>query len=283
MKLFTRHEPYRIQVTLEEKSRPVVIQNAYDNHKPYIHPIMLPGQRSSLTENQPYHHQWQHGIFSGLHGVNGWDFWNEGMGSKGLDFDGVYKVYPLEKPVEDDNKVSWFIKTDWNSPQNETILTEYQYWTMYRFDEYYLFDLDWVLDAKQDIIFDECGYGGMFIRMPWRKGKSVQAIDSEGRGRAESEGKCGRWVAVSMELDHDDETGGIAYFDHPENDVYPMPWRVDIGYGMAPSRCILGPWELKKGEKMHDFYRMFMFKGNINKEEIEAKWNEFSKIQKKMR
>lgn len=55
---------------------------------------------------------------------------------------------------------------------------------------------------------------------------------------------------------------------------------VDAGYGMAPSRCILGPWELKKGEKMHDFYRMYMFKGNINKEEIEAKWNEFSKVQK---
>ena len=84
-----------------------------------------------------------------------------------------------------------------------------------------------------------------------------------------------------MELDVPNEIGGIANFDHPENDVYPMPWRVDKDYGFAPSRCILGSWNLNKGENMHDYYRMYMFTGMIKKEEIDEKWNSFSKETKK--
>lgn len=163
MNINARHEPFRIQIVKGEKCKPFLIQNAYDNHKPFIHPIKLPEQNSSLTENQPYHHWWQQGIFTGLHGVNGYDFWNSGMGPLGLENDGTYKMYPMEKPVIEDNVVKWYVKTDWNTRIGETLLEEYQYYSLSIFDGYYLMDIDWVLHAEINVEFEQCDYGGLFV------------------------------------------------------------------------------------------------------------------------
>src|SRR5947209_1378533 len=45
--------------------------------RPYVHPLWAPGGGPCLTQDRPTDHPWQHGIFVGLHGVNGVDFWVE--------------------------------------------------------------------------------------------------------------------------------------------------------------------------------------------------------------
>lgn len=274
--LFTRHEPNRLQIVRAEKAGPILIQHAAPDNRPYIHPIVAPDGKGCLTENQPWHHLWQHGLYTGLHGVNGVDFWIEGLG--GLAHDGTFHPKPLTAPRADGNTVSWMVETDWRSPSGENILTEYQEWRFEDCGMAYRLDLQWGLKANCDILFEKCAYGGLFLRMPWHPGTGATALDSEGRGQAEGEGKRSRWVAVSMTLPGRETDAGVAVLEHPGNPVYPTPWRIDGQYGISPSRCILGEWRLGKGERSLERYRLFVFCGGIDPATIEKEWTMFSQI-----
>jgi hypothetical protein len=275
-KLFVRHEPHRLQIVRSEKSSPILIQHAAPDNRPYIHPIIAPDGKGCLTENQPWHHFWQHGLYTGLHGVNGVDFWCEGIGGGGLEHDGTFHPRPLAAARVAGNTASWQVETDWRSPAGEDILTECQTWRFEDVGMTYRLDLQWELKAKCDIRFDQCPYGGLFLRLPWHPRIGATALDSEGRGQAESEGKRSRWAAVSLPLPGREDNAGIAILEHPGNPVYPSPWRVDGNYGISPSRCILGEWRLGKGETSLEYYRLFVFCGGIDSSAIEKEWSIFS-------
>ncbi|NRA38770.1 MAG: PmoA family protein, partial [Planctomycetes bacterium] len=50
-------------------------QRCEAGRRPYIHPLFPLDGHGVLTEDSPDHHTWQHGLYTGLHGVNGSDFW----------------------------------------------------------------------------------------------------------------------------------------------------------------------------------------------------------------
>jgi len=273
-KLFIRQEPNRLQILRAESGALLLVQHAGPDNRPYIHPIKAPDGNGCLTENQPWHHFWQHGLYTGLHGVNGLDFWCEGL--NGLEHDGTFHPKPLAAARVDGNTVSWVVETDWKSPSGVAILTEFQEWRLEDLGTTYRLDLQWSLKAHCDVRFDECAYGGLFLRLPWHPLTGATALDSEGRGRAESEGKRSRWVAVSLPLLGRDNEAGVAILDHPNNPVHPTPWRVDGNYGISPSRCILGGWQLGKGEASLEHYRLIAFCGSINSAAIQNEWDIFS-------
>ena len=281
-KLFVRHETNRLQILRSETGSPVLVQHAAKDGRPYIHPIGAPDGKGCLTDNQPWHHLWQHGLYTGLHGVNGVDFWEEGLGGNGLAHDGTFHPKPLTTPILKGNNVSWMVETDWCSSSKENILTEYQKWSFEDIGTAFRLDLPWKLKAHCDICFEQCSYGGLFLRMPWHPSIGATALDSEGRGRAEAEGKRSRWVAVSMPLCGREDNAGIAILEHPQNPVFPTPWRVDGNYGISPSRCILGDWKLEKGESSLEAYRLFIFCGVIDSSIIEDEWKIFSQTERRI-
>ena len=53
---------------------PILTQNAREDYRPYIHPIVAPDGRGELTENGPLGDPHQTGLYWGFTQVNGRDF-----------------------------------------------------------------------------------------------------------------------------------------------------------------------------------------------------------------
>src|SRR5687767_3465574 len=52
----------------------VLVQNAQERIRPFLHPIMSPDGKGMLTEYRPSHHPHQTGVYWGLKATNGRDF-----------------------------------------------------------------------------------------------------------------------------------------------------------------------------------------------------------------
>ncbi len=277
MDILARCESSRIQILENEHLKPILVQNASPNRRPYIHPILAPVSKGCITENEPWHHIWQHGLYTGLHGVNGWDFWTEGLSKGGLKKDGTFHPYTLEHPIINENKAKWNVICEWKERKGLPLLTEDQRWTFTHNESYYFLDLDWRLTARQQICFEQCKYGGLFLRIPYREGVEAHLANSEGKTISDAEGKRARWLAVDIIPPDMKYAAGIAIFDHPENITFPVSWRADKQYGVSPSPCILAKSSLEEGQTRHERYRLYIFDGSINKTKIEQYWNEFAK------
>jgi hypothetical protein len=261
------------------ESDPLVVQHAAPGLRPHLHPLHAPDSRGgTLTEDAPHHHPWQHGLYVGLNDVNGIGFWKEGGTN------GTFHPDPLAPPILRDGTAAWRVRTEWRAPGGATILNEIQSWTLTDDLEggAYTLDLSWSLTPAAnggDVRFGEYPYGGLFLRMPYRpEAAGSIACDSEGRENGAAEQQRARWVVVCLPLpDREPHNGpcGIAILDHPNNPEHPTPWRVDEQLGVAPSRCIAGPWTLSPGETTTSRYRLFVFAGPLDHPRIEAEWQRF--------
>jgi hypothetical protein len=280
--LAVRCAPELLEIYRPGQAAPLLVQRAQPDRRPYIHPILSPDGSGVLTEDAPAHHPWQHGLYVGLNDVNGIGFWTEGLTPKAA-HDGSFHPLPLTGAEVAGNQVSWRVRTEWRDPQGELMLTDEQAWTFTDLGDRYELDLAWRLDAAIDLLFGQYAYGGLFVRMPYRKELGGSALTSEGAGAKEAEGQRARWVAVQMPAAGEHGTsgagtgaGGIAVMDHPSNPEHPVPWRVDGELGFSPSCCIAGSWKLQQGESRRFQHRVLVFSGGINKELIEVSWNHYS-------
>ena len=114
--------------------------------------------------------------------------------------------------------------------------------------------------------------------MPFRKERGGTLQTSEGLGFPDAEGERARWIALSMALSGRGNPAGVAILDHPYNPEHPVPWRVDGQLGISPSRCVAGAWRLAEGETTTSRYRVFIFRGDIDKPAIEAQWDAFTNL-----
>ncbi|MDA1190277.1 MAG: PmoA family protein [Candidatus Poribacteria bacterium] len=269
-----QHQPDQLEIYRDGADTPFVTQMAQRRHRPYIHPLVAPDGNGVLTENQPGHHLWQHGLYVGLNDVNGVGFWTEGHTNDPKD--GSFDPSALNLPVVNANRAAWDVTTKWLSPTKSLMLTEMQHWRLTDSGDFYTLDLDWLLTAATDLTFGKYGYGGLFLRMPWRKETGGRALTSEGLGLPEAEGQRARWVGVSMPIAGRDTPAGIAFLDHPDNPEHPVPWRVDGQLGISPSRCIAGAWELKQNEHSRNRYRVVVFNGDSDADFLNDQWNAFA-------
>jgi len=225
-------------------------QHAAAEERPYIHPLMGPDGKGVYTENRPPHHPWQHGLYTGLHAVNGVNFWEKEKGQ--------FHPEPMAKPTVKGDEASWTVKTRWTRPQGEPVLVETQAWTLHDHGTNYVLDLTWTLDAETDITFGKWAYGGLFIRMPFKaENRNRQwALNSRGQRNGQAEQQVAEWCEVSMPIAGREANGVVRIEDLPGNAGYPNPWRVDGQLGIAPSPCIRGPRKQVKGEKHVNHYRV---------------------------
>jgi hypothetical protein len=273
--LEVRNSGIRIEISRSGRPRPLLVQSAEKGRRPFIHPILAPDSQGILTEDTPGHHPWQHGLYTGLNDVNGIGFWTEGLHPATQDRDGTFHPLPLTPAEIAGNRASWTVETEWRGPNGEPMLLETQRWTLTDEGEAYALDLDWSLAARTDLRFGQYPYGGLFLRMPYRRERGGRAVNSEGQANSEAESQRARWVAVEMPIEGRDNEAGIAMMDHPDNPDHPVPWRVDGDLGIAPSRCIAGEWTLSQGETARFLYRLFIFCGTLKRDAIESHWNSF--------
>jgi hypothetical protein len=278
-------EPAKLKITKTDDNcllvtagdRPILTQVARKNFRPHIHPISDPGDtKAAYTEDAPAHHRWQHGLYVGMHGVNGLSFWNN---------DDYFHPRPIKLFHAEDNAAGWVIETEWQGPTGGLQLVETQRWVLVVESNEYTLDLTWEARAEQDITFSKQDYGGLFLRMPWKPGmdkKDAYAENDDGLKNGQAEGKDANWVAVTMPIEGSATgQGTIVLMDHPLNPGRPVPWRVDGQLGVSASRQRAGEWQLKKGETAVERHRILVAPGKPDRTRIEEVYKEFAKSEPK--
>src|SRR4051812_27848376 len=96
LELIARHSVDTIEIFRQDCQSALVTQRAQTDKRPYIHPLLAPDGVGVLTENEPPHHPWQHGLYVGLNDINGIGFWTEGR--RGNQDDGTFHPQPLAAP-----------------------------------------------------------------------------------------------------------------------------------------------------------------------------------------
>jgi len=276
--LRAEHASDCIRIFREGLAAPLVTQRARRDKRPFVHPILAPDGVGELTEDEPGHHLWQHGLYVGLNDVNGVGFWTEGLHQKSRDKDGSFHPQPLAAPDVEGHKAAWCVVTEWRSPKGEPLLTETQAWRLDDRAASLCLELDWTLLAAMDLIFGKYAYGGLFLRMPYRG--TGTAFNSTGQFGNAAEGQAARWVSVHMPIPGREKSSesvcGMAMLDHPRNPGHPVPWRVDGQLGIAPSRSIAGAWTLPQGAATTSRYRLPVFVGPADAQALEAEWKAFA-------
>jgi len=146
-------------------------------------------------------------------------------------------------------------------------------------NEEHTLDLTWKGKANTDVTIGKWKYGGLFLRMPWHKGKTKgEVVNSALQKNGQAEGKRAVWVDVGMDIEGRDDWGHIAIFDHPKNSDFPQPWRVDGQLGIGPSRAILGDWKIPKGETETIRHRFIIHTGKLDPTALTKKWEDYSKV-----
>jgi hypothetical protein len=257
-----------LAVLSRDNKEPMLIQNAKATERPYIHPIVAPDGKGILTEYRPQHHLHQTGLYWGLKMVNGRDYF--------MKWQSDYWKRVSAKVIEEKGlKVKWQTVYDMLDSTGKAILTETQTWALQEQHGKWLLDLEWKGEAKTDVTIGKFYVGGLFLRMPWRKGIPAEVVNAAGQRNAEAEAQRAIWTDVGMQVEGRDGWAHIAILDHPDNKAFPTPWRVDNELGIGPSRQILGDWKLNRSETEIIRYRLVVYTGNLSPAELNRYWKEF--------
>ena len=179
-------------------AKPVVTQNAAADHRPYLHPITGPDGKGVFTQYSPGHHKHQTGIYWGFTRVNGRDYFHNPKG----DYWKRKDVKVLEARGE---SVKWETVYDLLDADGNAVLTETQRWSMSSENDRHVLNLEWMGTGQTDVTVGKYPYGGLFVRMPWKKGIKGEAVNAARDTNRRAEGKRAMWLDVGMEIDGRDD------------------------------------------------------------------------------
>lgn len=250
-------------------SMPLLVQHAKEGIRPYIHPLAAPDGKGELTQYSPSHHPHQTGIYWGLKQVNGRDYfmnWKQDY----------WRRISADVLQENGPSVKWRTVYDILDEEGNPVLRETQTWTFLETgDGRYVMDLQWQGEAQTDVTMGKFYVGGLFLRMPWHKGVEGEVVNASGQRNGEAEGQRAVWNDIGIVVDGRSDRAHIAILDHPDNTAFPTPWRVDNELGVGPSRQILGDWSIPKGGREVIRYRLVVYTGPLNEQEVHNAWKRY--------
>jgi hypothetical protein len=255
----------------EEPYAPVVAFHCKPGERPYLHPVHGPNGGPVLSQDRPSDHPWQHGIFTGLHQVNGLDFWQE---HRFPEKSGVVRLEDIGDLRGDADAVSWRATSRWLTRAEEPVLLETQRWTVRRGNEdWYPVDLEWTLRGLTDVTLGKHFCGGLAVRLVYNAEHEI--LNAAGQDRSAAPEQPAAWCDVSAPFDGSRSwTGadimagawhGVAVLDHPSNFGFPNRWRVDQQGLINPSPSISGAWGLARDEERSFRYRLIVHAGKADR------------------
>lgn len=257
-----------ISVYRADEEEPVLVQNCAEGVRPYIHPLISPDGKSSVTQFSPEHHKHQTGLYWGLKELNGRDYfmnWKKDYWKK------VSADLLDEKGVT----VRWRTVYYLLDEKQDSILIETQTWTLREEGANFVLDLVWAGKAIADITIGKFYVGGLFVRMPWHEGVGGDVVNAAGQRNEEAEGHRAIWNDIGIQVDGRTDLAHIAMFDHPDNAGFPVAWRVDSQLGVGPSRQITNDWYIPRGHTEVYRYRLIVYTGDRDKELIDSFWKQY--------
>ena len=238
--------------------------------RPYFHPLYDPSGTQVLTQDRPDDHPWQHGIFTGFHRVNGFNYWKEDEGRQ--------RFVRLKNVRQEGDSVQWTSLVELVAPNGDIVLEEENAITVHApKSDSYLVNFELVLRARgEDVAFGKFFVGGLSVRMPWDKENPRQThLNSEGLiGRA-AEQKRAAWCTVERPFGA--QVFGIAIFDHPTNPNHPPSWRVDEQGLINPNVSGLADWSIPANQERRFRYQLLMYRGTATMERLHQRFEHFSR------
>ena len=171
LNLVQNDEEGTISVFRQGEIEPLLIQNAKEDFRPYIHPMIAPDGKGILTEYSPGHHKHQTGLYWGLTRVNGRDYFHNPQGD-------YWKKVALNIVEESGEQVKWQTIYQLLDSLGETVMEETQNWTFSEVNGEYTLDLEWKGQAKTKVTIGQYDYGSLFVRMPWKEGIDGEIINA---------------------------------------------------------------------------------------------------------
>ena len=269
MSLIHNESEGTISIHRKGEKEPILVQNAKEGFRPYIHPIIAPDGKGILTEYSPGHHKHQTGLYWGLTRVNGRDYFHNPQ-------EDYWKKVALNVIEMEGSEVKWQTAYQLLDDKGVAIMLETQNWIFREEDGKYFLDLEWKGEAIEDITIGQYDYGSLFVRMPWKEGINGEIINAARQKNENAEGQPSMWVNVGMQVDGRDDFANIAIFDHPENRGYPNKWRVDGQLGLGPAFTKDGDWVIEKGKSETIKLQLMVYTGEVNDIKLTEAWGEFS-------
>ncbi len=269
LKLVQNDSTETINVYAEWSGEPILVQHIEDNFRPFIHPIIAPDGKGTLTENSPGHHKHQNGLYWGFTRVNGRDYFHHPA-------DGYWKKVAARIIEGKGKEVKWQTVYDLLDSTGEAIMAQTQNWSMFQDSGRYYITLEWRGEAKTDITIGKYDYGGLFLRMPWKEGIRGEVVNNARQKNDKAEGQRAMWVDVGMQIEGRDDFAHIAIFDHPDNRNYPQYWRVDHQMGVGPATARDSSWMIRKGETEVFNHRLMVYTGVFSDTEITNQWARYT-------
>ena len=197
-----------ISVFKKGEKKSILTQVAKPDFSPYLHPIVAPDGKGVLTEYSPGHHKHQTGLYWGFTRVNGRDYFHHPGGD-------YWRRVSAKVLKKDGSSVKWQTMYEMLDAKGEAQMVESQVWSMEVKDGEYVLDLEWSALAKKDITIGKYNYGGLFLRMPWKRGIDGRVFNSSRQANGRAEGQRSVWVDVGMKVAGRDDRAHIAIVDHP--------------------------------------------------------------------
>ena len=231
---------------------PAIIQqgDSKTHTRPYIHPLRSPDGKHVLTQFSPGHHKHQTGLYWGQTRINKRDFFHN--------YRGDYWKHIQNRLGNNFMEFHSQLLDGKGAP----MLGDRQQWNYIPGKNHYILDLKWTGTALQDVTIGKYSYGGLFLRMPWKRGIKSACVDSEGQKNQQGEGKSAKWVDLAMQIEGMEEMAHIVMVDHPDNPGYPTLWRIDGQFGVGPALARRGDIKIAMGESLTYRYRLVVYEGN---------------------
>ena len=273
-KLILQRLPGRLVIRLDSEklgeAAELVTYRMEQGKRPYLHPVRDASGKIVLTEDRPDDHPWQHGIFTGFHQVNGYNYWKEDQGKQRF-----VKLLDLKESSE---KISWRSLIELVDPNGKVVLEEENAITIYSPEsaDTYMIDFDFLLRAKEeDVKFGKFFVGGLSVRMPWDKANPRQThLNSNGLRNRACEQKRASWCNVERPFAN--ETYGIAILDHPGNLNHPPGWRADEQGLINPNVSFLSDWSIPANQQQAFRNRILIYRGTATSEKLNSYFNKYA-------
>lgn len=258
-----------VTIVRSDRGDTVLVHNVGQEFRPYLHPIMAPDGQVSVTEFSPDHHRHQTGLYWGFTRLNGRDYFHHPEGD-------YWTKVSVNVEQSEAEKVRWATVYALLGEAGDTVLTETQNWALQADDSTYVLDLEWRGRAHTEVTIGEFDYGGLFLRMPWQPGIEGRAVNAARERNQFAEGKRAMWLDVALKQSGRSELDHVAIFDHPDNEGFPQPWRVDHQLGVGPVRARMGDWTIDAGAEAVIRHRMLVYSGEMNDVDMRHRWESYT-------
>jgi type 1 glutamine amidotransferase len=258
--------------------------------KSYFHPVRI--NNSTLTCVSPPDHPWHLGLWFSLKFINGVNYWeylddfrSEETGYRSAGITEIQKIELFKNP---DFSADLRVELQYRPADGKAVMTEKRniHISPPLDDGNYFMDQEYIFNPLEDIVLDRTpvegepegkswgGYAGLSLRFnqDYTSPKIIVPTKRENY-------KNDNWLYMGFNT-LTGETAGICILQNPNYTTPSTRWYVinDPGipfYYYSPAVLFNGRIILKRGERLHLKYRVWILTGNISKESLQAKYNEY--------